>query len=227
MKNYLFTAILFLAISKVNAMCLPEGLNNDSREEFIVAVSQSLASLKEGHTILMIDIPVKKNQTTTDLFTDLLVNMKTANQKYECAAEYLTRFKSSKNEIISTASQSMIIAISTLVKSNRSSQVDLKNLLDDAGKVSPSQKADKDANTRMESKEAWEIIANAATITTHLIPDEKNPKVSAISENIRKKALNIIQSSFKKNELQKPKEWIDLSASALNKVLNLKFGSNK
>lgn len=226
-NKYLIIFLVTFFTYNAHALCLPEGSDNESKDEFIASIAQSLVYIKAGHTTLISNLPTKQGQSLTVQIADLLVNMKTANKQMECAKEHVERFKLSKNNDIKISATGLFDAVNTLVKINTLQQEKVKESIDSKVDNASGEKAEEEANIRMESKEAWEKLGLAVALTTHLIPNEKDSKFCGISENTVKKSIALIDDNFSKKELSKATQWIDASASALRKVLTFKWKYKK
>lgn len=219
--------LVLIFVTDANALCFPEGENNESKNEFILSAVKSLASVKEADNILVGTVISEKGQSLTSGITEYLVTLKSANIELECAKSHVERFKNSSNKLIKESSFGIVNSIDALIKIHKDAQDDLKQILNDKPKLPDGDRAERDANARMATKAAWEQLGLSIALATHVVPDEKDQKYSSVSEATVKESVDLLKKSFPKKSLSDPKRWVDASAEAFQKVLTFKWKYKK
>lgn len=203
--------------------CVPLDPKTENVAEYLSKIAESLSHIKlQFHKITSVD-----SKSYADA-TDALVALKELKSGYLCSANMVGAYKKSKVEDVAKSAEALSLSYQMLGTGVDDSIADIKNFLDGKNKVSPGEKADRDAEKMLDVKKKWKWAIVAIAFGTSSAVGKENPKTKKsdtliISQAERDKIVKTLKSQFTLPKTKGDMPPIDAAAYAYFEFLNQKW----
>ena len=157
-----FCWALVLNTNHALAICFPPKATPEDPFQFMMALTESLSYAKSALA--------KGSRDTTDL-TEMIYQVKSAEEDYKCAADFMGAYTKSKDQLIAGSAEVARNTFNGLINLDEQLIALIKSVLD-AGRqsqFSQGEFAEKLAEVRIGVDEIWKVLPGATALATHAL----------------------------------------------------------
>ena len=200
--------------------CTPSSIKTENVAEYLNKIAESLTHIK----IQFQKISSLLSKRGSDA-TDILVALKELKSGYQCSSEMIGSYKKSKVENISKSSDALSQSYQLLGSEVDESITDIKSTLDGKTKLSPGERADRDAEKMIKVKKKWELVIIAISLGTYAAVGTENPKTKKLDTLVitkieRDNIVKTLKSMFTLPQKKGDSDPVDAAAQIYFSFLN-------